>query len=59
MTKVFNDLLKEGYDINEDLVNAFSLCRTEYINRFGSYSQQTQKELLPLQHQLNLKLGKK
>lgn len=58
MTKVFNDLLKEGYDITEDLVNAFSPYRTEHINRFGSYSQQTQKELLPLQHQLNLKLGK-
>ena len=59
MTRVFNDLIKEGYDITDELLDAFSPYRMEHINRFGSYSHDHQRELLPLQHILSgIKLKK-
>jgi TnpA family transposase len=59
MTRVFNDLAKEGYEITEELIDAFAPYRTEHINRFGSYSQHLKRELLPLQHQLNVNIKRK
>jgi len=56
MTRVFNDLVKEGYEITEEVIDAFAPYRTEHINRFGSYSQQFKRELLPLQHHLNVNI---
>ena len=59
MTRVFNDLIKEGYEITDELIDAFAPYRLEHINRFGSYSNDHQRELLPLQYNLSsIKLRK-
>ena len=54
MTRVFNDLLKEGYEITNEIINAFAPYRTEHINRFGKYPKEVKTGLRPLQHHLNL-----
>ena len=59
MTRVFNDLAKEGYEITEEIIDAFAPYRTEHINRFGSYSQRLKRQLLPLQHHLNVNFRRK
>ncbi|MFK7934144.1 MAG: Tn3 family transposase, partial [Saprospiraceae bacterium] len=59
MTRVLNDLVKEGYEITEEIIDAFAPYRTEHINRFGSYSQYLKREVLPLQHQLNVIIRRK
>lgn len=59
MTRVFNDLAKEGYEITEELIDTFAPYRTEHINRFGSYSKHLNRELLPLQHLLNVNIRRK
>ncbi|MFK7934444.1 MAG: Tn3 family transposase [Saprospiraceae bacterium] len=59
MTRVFNDLIEEGYEITAEIIDAFAPYRTEHINRFGSYSQHVKRELLPLQHQLNVIIRRK
>ena len=59
MTRVFNDLAKEEYEITEELIDAFAPYRTEHINRFGSYSKHLNRELLPLQHHLNVNIRRK
>ncbi len=55
MTRVFNQLIEEGYEITAEMIMAFAPYRTEHINRFGSYDSEVQREVLPLQHSLNLK----
>jgi len=59
MTRVFNDLAEEGYEITEELINAFAPYRTEHINRFGSYAQNLETEVRPLQHLLKMNIKRK
>lgn len=54
MTRVFNQLIDEGYEITADIIDAFAPYRTQHINRFGSYDSESQREVLPLHHSLNL-----
>ncbi|MEM6802728.1 MAG: Tn3 family transposase, partial [Bacteroidota bacterium] len=55
MTKVFNQLIKEGYSITPKTLKAFAPYRTKHINRFGSYSLDFDWEVNPLQHELIIK----
>ncbi|MEL6254444.1 MAG: Tn3 family transposase [Bacteroidota bacterium] len=52
MTKVFNQLAKEGYPITPKILKAFAPYRNEHINRFGSYDSKLKWKVKPLQHEL-------
>ena len=54
MTRVFNELVEEGYPITSEILGAFAPYRTEHINRFGSYSEELKRALHPLQHYLDI-----
>lgn len=54
MTRVFNQLIDEGYEITADIIKAFAPYRTEHINRFGSYDSESQRDVLPLQYSLKV-----
>ncbi len=54
MTRVFNQLIDEGYEITAEIIKAFAPYRTEHINRFGSYDSEPQKDVLPLQYSLKV-----
>ncbi|MEQ9443916.1 MAG: Tn3 family transposase, partial [Cyclobacteriaceae bacterium] len=54
MTRVLDDLLQEGYPIDEDLLKNLSPYRTEHINRFGSYTLNTDQKVTPLKYDVQL-----
>lgn len=54
MTRVLDELLQEGYPIDEELLQAFSPYRTEHINRFGSYTLDSDRKVSPLNYNIKL-----
>ena len=55
MTRVFQELVDEGYPITPELLANFSPYRTEHLNRFGSYDLRFDHEPQPLMEKLRLK----
>lgn len=54
MTRVFNELIEEGYTIDKEVLQAFAPYRTEHINRFGSYILDMDRPVKPFNHRINL-----
>lgn len=50
MTRVFRDLIKEGYPITEEILAGFAPYRTENINRFGDYFLNLEQEFRPMSY---------
>ena len=48
MTRVIQELLKEGHYVNEEVLPLLSPYRREHINRFGSYTLDMDQEVTPL-----------
>ncbi len=48
MTKVINELHVEGMEITKDMLAALSPYRKDHINRFGDYTLDLDREILPL-----------
>jgi hypothetical protein len=54
MTCVIQDLIQEGYPINEQTLRLLAPYRTEHINRFGSYILNLEQDVPPLVVDFNL-----
>ena len=48
MTKALQQLIREGYQIDEKLVACLSPYQTEHVNRFGRYSLKRDRVTEPL-----------
>ena len=48
MTRVLQELIQEGYPIDEQVIRQLAPYRTEHINRFGSYTLNLDQEVPPL-----------
>ena len=48
MTRVIQELIKEGHQVNEEVLPLLSPYRREHINRFGSYILDMDQEVPPL-----------
>jgi len=55
MTRIFQELVDEGYMITPEIIANFSPYRTEHLNRFGSYDVRFDQEPLPVMEKLRLK----
>ena len=54
MTRIFQELVNEGYTITPEILAKFSPYRTEHLNRFGSYDVRFDQEPLPITETLRL-----
>ena len=54
MTRVLNDLGKEGHEIDQAVLKELSPYRTEHISRFGSYVLNMEREVQPLSPELQI-----
>jgi len=54
MTRIFQELVNEGYTITPEILANFSPYRTEHLNRFGSYDVRFDQEPLPITETLRL-----
>lgn len=54
ITRVLDDLHQEGYPVDEDLLKNFSPYQAEHINRFGSYTLNTNYKVTPLKYDVQL-----
>ncbi|MDE1465851.1 Tn3 family transposase [Spartinivicinus poritis] len=51
MTRVLNELKKEGFDITTELVAGLAPYRTYHLNRFGDYSLHLGRQIEPMNFQ--------
>lgn len=54
MTKVFNRLKVEGFEIDEEDMAGFSPYRTEHLGRLGSFNLDMQRSVEPMNHDLHI-----
>jgi TnpA family transposase len=54
MTRIFQELVDEGYTITPEIIANFSPYRTEHLNRFGSYDMHFDQEPPPIIEGLRL-----
>jgi TnpA family transposase len=54
MTKVFNRLKFEGFEIDEEDMAGFSPYRTEHLGRLGSFNLDMQRSVEPMNHELHI-----
>ena len=52
MTKVINDLIKEGREVDEHILRELSPYRTDHINRFGVFPLSMDRETIDLEYKL-------
>jgi len=54
MTRIFQELVDEGYTITPEIIANFSPYRTEHLNRFGSYDVRFDQKPPPIIERLRL-----
>ena len=54
MTRIFQELVNEGYTITPEIIANFSPYRTEHLNRFGSYDVRFDQKPPPIIEGLRL-----
>ncbi len=54
MTRVIQELITEGYPVNEQTIRLLGPYRTEHVNRFGSYTLNMDREIPPLEIKFEL-----
>ena len=54
MTRIFQELVDEGYTITPEIIANFSPYRTEHLNRFGSYDMRFDQQPPPIIEGLRL-----
>lgn len=54
MTRVLKELREEGWSITPELLQGLAPYRTGHINRFGDYTLDTEREVLPLDFNIKI-----
>jgi hypothetical protein len=52
MTKIFNDLKKEGYPLTDELMAGCSPYHTDHYGRLGSFDPDLNRKVVPLKYGL-------
>ena len=54
LTKIINDLVDEGYPINQEVVGGLSSYMTAHFNRFGDFRLNFDEDVRELVHDIHL-----